>query len=117
MSPGFAGWLAGRVDSLRAVLGGGANGITGNQKPMRRGLNIVQKTPPRGKSPHSQTRSVSTTVPASSPGARRLNARGGSEGSTPRPPFGRSASVGLGITGPVIYGEPETTREEDEEKV
>ncbi|OWZ36028.1 hypothetical protein C356_04888 [Cryptococcus neoformans c45] len=116
MSPGFAGWLAGRVDSLGAVLGGGANSMTGNQMLMRRGSNIVQKTPPGGKSPHSQTRSVSTTVPTSSPDAH-LNALGGGGGLTPRPPFGRSASVGLGITGPVIYGEPDTTREEDEEKV
>lgn len=116
MSPGFAGWLAGRVDSLGAVLGGGANSMTGNQMLMRRGSNIVQKTPPGGKSPHSQTRSVSTTVPTSSPDAH-LNALGGGGGLTPRPPFGRSASVGLGITGPVIYGEPDTTRKEDEEKV
>ncbi|KIR34079.1 hypothetical protein I352_03312 [Cryptococcus deuterogattii MMRL2647] len=101
MSPGFAGWLAGRVDSLGAVLGGGANGITGSQTPVMRGSNIVQKAPPRGKSPHSQTRSVSATVPTpSAGGGRRL---------TPRPPFGRSASVGLGITGPMVYDEPETT--------
>lgn len=101
MSPGFAGWLAGRVDSLGAVLGGWANGTTGSQTPMRRESNIVQKTPPRGKSPYSQARSASATVPT--PFA------GGGGRLTPRPPFGRSASVGLGITGPMVYDEPETT--------